>query len=60
MVMGPSRLRPVSDVHYKIQASPLAREGALHEGAITCQTKEHVKSGHGPQRTARHQDILAV
>jgi hypothetical protein len=23
------------------------------------QTKEHVKSGHGPQRAARHQDILA-
>jgi hypothetical protein len=56
--MGPSRLWPVSDVHCKIQTCPLIREGALHEERITCQTKEHVGSGHGPQRAARHQDIL--
>jgi hypothetical protein len=57
--MGPSRLWPVSDVHCKIQTRTLVREGALHEEASTCQTKEHVKSGHGPQRAARHQDMLA-
>jgi hypothetical protein len=41
------------------QTHPLVREGPLHEEASTCLTKEHVKSGHGPQRAARHQDILA-
>jgi hypothetical protein len=56
--MGPSGLWPVSDVHCKIQTRPLVREGALHEEASTCQTKEHVKSGHGPQGAARHQDRL--
>jgi hypothetical protein len=49
----------VSDVHCKIQTRPLVREGALLEEENVCQTKEHVKSGHGPQRAARHQDILA-
>jgi hypothetical protein len=48
--MGLSRLWPVS---------PLVREGALHQEASTCQTKEHVKSGHGPQRAAWHQNRLA-
>jgi hypothetical protein len=43
----------------QIQTRPLVREGALHQEASTCQTKEHVKSGHGSQRAARHQDILA-
>jgi hypothetical protein len=42
----------------KIQTRPLVREGALHEEASICQTKEHVKCVHGPQRGARHQDIL--
>jgi hypothetical protein len=37
---------------------PLVREGALHEEASTCQTKEHVKSGHEPQGAVRHQDML--
>jgi hypothetical protein len=58
MVMGPSRLWPVRDVHCKIQTRPLVRVGALHDEGSTCQTKEHVKSGHGPQRVARHQDVL--
>jgi hypothetical protein len=58
MVMGTSQLWPVSDVHYKIQTRPLVREGTLHEEGRRRQTKEHVKSGHGPQRAARHQDRL--
>jgi hypothetical protein len=44
---------------YKIQAGPLVREGALHEEESVCQNKEHVKSGHGPQRVDRHRDRLA-
>jgi hypothetical protein len=57
--MGPSRLWPVSYVYCKIQTRALVREGALHEEASTCQTKEHIKSGHGPQRAAWHHDVLA-
>jgi hypothetical protein len=52
MVTGPWQL-------WKIQTRPLVREGALRQEASIYQTKEHVKSGHGPQRAARHQDILA-
>jgi hypothetical protein len=59
MVMSPSRIWPISYVHCKIQTRPLVREGALHEEGSTCQTKEHVKSAHGPQRAARHQDVPA-
>jgi hypothetical protein len=60
MVMGPSRLGPVSDVHCKIQNRPLVREDTLHQEASTCQTKEHLeiwswapKSGPTPRRTGR-------
>jgi hypothetical protein len=42
----------MSDMHCKIQTRPLVKEGALHEEGSTYQTKEHVKSGHGPQRAA--------
>jgi hypothetical protein len=49
----------MSDVHCKMQTCPLVREGTLHKEASTRQTKEHVKPGHGPQRVARHQDVLA-
>jgi hypothetical protein len=49
MVTGPLRLWPVSDVQYKIQTRPLVRGGTLHEEGSTYQTKEHVKSGHGPK-----------
>jgi hypothetical protein len=38
---------------------PLIREGALHEETRTCQTEETLKSGHGPQKEARHQEELA-
>jgi hypothetical protein len=31
----------------------------LHEEVSNCQTKENLKSGHGPERWARHQDELA-
>jgi hypothetical protein len=43
----------------KIQISPLVREGALHNDTSKCQIKGNLKSSHGPQRAARHQDILA-
>jgi hypothetical protein len=46
-------------VHRKIQTRPLVRKRARHQEASTCQTKELVKSGHGLQRAARHQDVLA-
>jgi hypothetical protein len=60
MVTGPLRLWQVSDVQGKIQIRPLVREGALHEEASTCQTKEHVKCGRGPKKSAHCQDELAV
>jgi hypothetical protein len=44
------------DVHCKIQTRPLVKEGTQHEKGSIFQTEEHVKSGHGPQRAARHQD----
>jgi hypothetical protein len=59
MVMGPSRLWSLSNVHCKIQTRPLIKEGALHEDESKCQTKENLKLGHGPQRAARHRDELA-
>jgi hypothetical protein len=59
MIMGPSQLWLVNDAHWKIQTRPLVKEGVLHDEESTRETKEHVKSGHGPQRAARHQDILA-
>jgi hypothetical protein len=58
MVIGSSRPRAVSDVHYKLQTRPLVKEDALHEEASTCQTNENVKSGHGRQRAVPHQDEL--
>jgi hypothetical protein len=47
-------------LHYKLQTSPLVREGVPRQRAkqFSCKRKEKVKSGHGPQRGARHQDIL--
>jgi hypothetical protein len=49
----------MSDVRCKILNRPLVREGALSEEERTCQTEERVKSGHDPQRAARHQNLLA-
>jgi hypothetical protein len=37
---------------------PLVREGALHDETRTFQTKEHLKSGHGPQRGSHHEEEL--
>jgi hypothetical protein len=47
-------------LHYKLQARPLVREGAPRRSAkqFSGKRKEKVKSGHGPQRGARYQDIL--
>jgi hypothetical protein len=39
----------MSDVLCIMRNRPLVREDALHEETSMCQTKEHVKSGHGPQ-----------
>jgi hypothetical protein len=47
-------------VHCKIQTRSLIRGGALHEEASIYQTKEHVKSGHWPQRAARCTGQLTV
>jgi hypothetical protein len=49
----------VRDVHCSIQIRPLDREGALHEEARKCQAKKNIKSDHGPQTAAQHQDELA-
>jgi hypothetical protein len=57
--MRTAKYRPVLSSERAPQARPLVREGALHEEASTCRTKESLKLGHGPQRAARHQDILA-
>jgi hypothetical protein len=47
-------------LHYKLQIRPLVREDAPRRRAkqFSGSRKEKVKSGHGPQRGARHQDIL--
>jgi hypothetical protein len=47
-------------LRYKLQTSPLVREDAPRRRAkqLSGKRKEKVKSGHGPQRGARHQDIL--
>jgi hypothetical protein len=42
--------------HYKLQTRPLVREGAPKQ--LSAKRKEKVRYGHGPQRGARHQDIL--
>jgi hypothetical protein len=45
-------------LHYKLQIRPLVREGAPRRRAmqLSGKRKEKQKSGHGPQRGARHQD----
>jgi hypothetical protein len=47
-------------LHYKLQTRLHVREGAPRRRAkqFFRQRKEEVKSGHGPRRGARHQDIL--
>jgi hypothetical protein len=47
-------------LHYKLQIRPLVREGAPRQRVkqFSDKRKEKVKSGHGLQRGARHQDIL--
>jgi hypothetical protein len=47
-------------LHYKLQTSPLVKEGAPRRRAkqFSGKRKKKVKSGHGPQRGARYQDIL--
>jgi hypothetical protein len=45
-------------LHYKLQTRPLIREGDPRRRAkqFYGKRKEKIKSGHGPQRGARHQD----
>jgi hypothetical protein len=47
-------------LHYKLQTRPLLREGAPRRRTkqFSGKRQEKVKSGHGPQRGTRHQDIL--
>jgi hypothetical protein len=47
-------------LHYKLQTRPLVRVGAPRQSAKQLSGKDmkKEKSGHGPQRGARHQDIL--
>jgi hypothetical protein len=47
-------------LHYKLQTRPLVTGGAPRRRAkeFSGKRKEKVKSGHGPQRGARNQDIL--
>jgi hypothetical protein len=51
---------PTDRLHHKLQTRPLFREGAPRRRAKQFSEKreEKVKSGHGAQRGARHQDIL--
>jgi hypothetical protein len=50
----------IDRLHYKLQTRPLVRKGApsRRSNQFSDKRKEKVKSGHGPQRGARHQDIL--
>jgi hypothetical protein len=47
-------------LHYKLRTRSLVREGAPRRRAkrFSGKRKEKVKSGHGPQRGTRHQNIL--
>jgi hypothetical protein len=47
-------------LHYKLLTRPLVKEGAprLRAKQFSGKRKEKVKSGHGPQWGARHQDKL--
>jgi hypothetical protein len=47
-------------LHYKLQTRPLTTEGGPRRKAkqLSGKRKEKLKSGHGPQKDARHQDIL--
>jgi hypothetical protein len=47
-------------LQYKSQARPLVRDGAPRRRAkqLSGKIKGKVKSGHGPQRGARHEDVL--
>jgi hypothetical protein len=47
-------------LHYKLQTRLITREGAPRRRTkqFSGKRKEKVKSGHGPQRGARHDDIL--
>jgi hypothetical protein len=45
--------------HFKLQISPLVKEGVLHEEQINCKITDNSKSGHGLQWGPRHQDELA-
>jgi hypothetical protein len=49
-----------SVLHYKLQTRLLVREGTPRRRAkqLSGKINVKVKSGHGPQRGARHQDIL--
>jgi hypothetical protein len=50
----------IDRLHYKLQARPLVRECASRRRAkqFAGKRKEKVQSGHGSQRSDRHQDIL--
>jgi hypothetical protein len=50
----------IDKLHYKLQIPPLVREDAPKRTAkqMSGKRKEKVKSGHGPQKGARHQDIV--
>jgi hypothetical protein len=60
MVTSPPRLWPPIDFTTNLQTSPLVREGAPRRRwkQLSGKRNERVKSGHGPQRGARHQDIV--
>jgi hypothetical protein len=47
-------------MQYRLQARPIVREGATRRRGkqFSGKGRENEKSGHGPQRGARHQDIL--
>jgi hypothetical protein len=47
-----------SSSNSKLHTCPLVREGALHEEARNYETKENLKSGHGPKMGARHEEEL--
>jgi hypothetical protein len=61
VMYGESSATLTSDrLHYKLQTRPLVREAApkLRANQFSGKINEKIKSGHGPQRGARHLDIL--
>jgi hypothetical protein len=58
MVMNHPRLSPLTDCATSYRRVLSSERALQEEEQLSGKRKEKEKSGHGPQRGARHQDIL--